>query len=97
MSELKRINSEKFLIGETKSEINYPNSPSNRNDELKVKESTKTQIHRTFGRSPTNKFAGIKYLTTGFQGSHDAKNMYAFPVEEVASQRPTLAETEIIR
>ena len=66
--------SDKNLIGETKSEIHSPPSPKHLLDDLRLRENTKTQIIKTFVRSP-GKHSNIKYLSAGYQGFNGGKNM----------------------
>ena len=65
------------MIGETKSEIFSPKSPKNANsEEYKAQQCTKTQVYKSFVKSP-NKYSNVKYLSTGYQGGafNGVKNM----------------------
>ena len=65
------------MIGETKSEIYSPNSPKIiQSEEYKARECTKTQVYKSFLKSP-NKYSNVKYLSTGYQGGafNGVKNM----------------------
>ena len=62
---MKALGSERNLIAETKSEVFSPNSLKNPLDDVKVRENTKTQIIKSFIRSP-GKYSNIKYLSTGY-------------------------------
>ena len=70
------------MIGETRSEVNigqaggsYPKG----SEENRVRETTKTQVFKTFTKSPTSRFTNMKYVA--MNSGNVMKNLSEFPVE----------------
>jgi hypothetical protein len=81
--ETRKINSERYLIGETRSEVNFQHlgvGMTLGSEEGKRDGGPKSQIFKTFTKSPNNKFSQIKYVT--YNGAFNgAKNQSDFPAE----------------
>lgn len=59
----KRINSERYLIGETRSQANFQPIMGLASDDKPRETGPKSQVFKTFTKSPNSKFSNIKYAT----------------------------------
>lgn len=83
-------------MGETRSEANFqPIQTLGFEDRSPREAGPKSQIFKTFTKSPNSKFSTIKYTT--YNPNNLANQRSEFPAEEAATHRTSFDESEVYR